>query len=125
MGEAEVVDQGAVDNDAFVAPRADGVFGHEGPAALAGAVFEKGLEGGAHGCFVGDAELGELVEGGVVGFDWLVGWFEVQSGHFDWSGVSYGRVGFIHNTILAGIESMPRAGTEGSWVWVFFRIRAI
>ena len=57
---------------------------HEGPAGLAGAGFEEGLEGGAHGGFVGDAEAGEAVEGGVVGFDGLVGGFEVQGGHFDW-----------------------------------------
>ena len=67
VGEAEIVDEGAVNDDAFVAPRAEGVFGHEGPAALAGAVFEEGLERGAHRGFVGDAEPGEPVKGGVVG----------------------------------------------------------
>ena len=92
VGEAEVVDQRAVDDDAFVAPRAEGVFGHEGPAALTGAVFEEGLECGAHRGFVGNAELGELVEGGVVGLDGLVGGFEVECGHFDWTGVGYGKV---------------------------------
>lgn len=81
VGEAEIVDQGAVDDDAFVTPRADGMFEHEGPAALTGAVFEEGLEGGTHRGFVGDAKLGELVEGGVVGFDGLVGGFEVEGGH--------------------------------------------
>ena len=77
----KVVDEGAVDDDAFVAPRAEGVFGHEGPAALTGAVFEEGLERGAHRGFVGDAEPGELVERGVVGLDGLVRGFEVEGGH--------------------------------------------
>ena len=76
VGEAEVVDQRAVDDDAFVAPRADGVFGHEGPATLTGNVLEEGLESGAYRGFVGDAELGELVEDGVVEFDGLVRRFE-------------------------------------------------
>ena len=31
-----------------------------------------------------NAQLGELVEGGVVGLDGLVGGFEVDSGHGDW-----------------------------------------
>lgn len=31
--------------------------------------------------FVRDAELGELVERGVVGFDGFVGWFEGEGGH--------------------------------------------
>ena len=75
--EAEVVDEGAVDDDALAAAGVDGVFGHEGPAGLAGAVLEEGLEGGANGGFVGDAKAGELVEGGVVGFDGFVGGFEV------------------------------------------------
>ena len=83
MREAETVDQRAVNDDALAAPRAEGVFGHEGPAALTGAVFEEGLKGGPHGSFVGDAKLGELVEGNVVSLDGLVGWFEVQGGH-DW-----------------------------------------
>ena len=59
----------------------DGVLGHEGPAGLAGAVLEEGLESGAHGGLVGDAEVGELVERGVVGFDGFVGGFEVEGGH--------------------------------------------
>ena len=52
-----------------------------GPAGLAGAVLEEGLESGAHGGLVGDAEVGELVERGVVGFDGFVGGFEVEGGH--------------------------------------------
>ena len=67
---------------------------HEGPAALAGAGFEQGLEGGAHRGFVGDAEAGELVERGVVGFDGLVGGFEGEGGHFDWVRANYGGVGY-------------------------------
>lgn len=74
--EAEVVEQCAVNDDTFVSPRADGVFGHEGPATLTGNVLEEGLESGAYRGFVGDAELGELVEDGVVEFDGLVRRFE-------------------------------------------------
>ena len=59
----------------------DGVLGHEGPAGLAGAVLEEVLEGGADGGLVGYAEVGEPVEGGVVGFDGLVGGFEGEGGH--------------------------------------------
>ena len=81
-------DERAVDNDAFVAAGVDEVFGHEGPAALAGAVFEEGLERGAHRSFAGDVEAGELVERGVVGFDGLVRGFEVEGGHGDWVSVS-------------------------------------
>ena len=87
VGEAETVDQGDVDDEAFVTPRAYCVFGYEGPATLAGAVFEEGLEGGAYRGFVGDAELGELAEGAVAGFHGLWGGFEVEGGHFwqpDW-----------------------------------------
>ena len=82
VGEVEVVDQGGVDDDAFVGARVDGVCGHEGPAELACAVFEEGLEGGADGGLVGDVEVGELVEGGVVVFDGLVGGCGVEGGHF-------------------------------------------
>ncbi|MCZ0938816.1 MAG: hypothetical protein OXJ55_09285 [Caldilineaceae bacterium] len=70
--EAEVVEQCAVNDDTSVSSRADGVFGHEGSATLTGAVFEEGLAGGAYRGFVDDAELGELVEGGLVEFDGLV-----------------------------------------------------
>ena len=76
--EAEVVDEGAVDDDALAAAGVDGVLGHEGPAGLAAAVLEESLESGAHGGLVGDAEVGELVERGVVGFDGFVGGFEVE-----------------------------------------------
>lgn len=93
MLQPENADQHDVHDDAFVAPSADGVFGDESPAALTGTVFEEGLERGPHRRFVGNAELGELVEGGVVGFDWLVGEFEVEGGHFDWLSLKYGRVG--------------------------------
>ena len=79
--EVEVVDQGAIDDDAFVGARVDGVCGHEGPADLAGAVFEEGLEGGADGGLVGDVEVGEAVEGGVVRVDGLVGGCGVEGGH--------------------------------------------
>ena len=64
-----------------LARRVDGVLGHEGPAELAGAVFEQGLEGGADGGLAGDVEVGEAAEGGVVVFDGLVAGFEVESGH--------------------------------------------
>ena len=38
-------------------------------------MFKDELEGDADGGSVGDAEPGELVEGGAVGFDGLVGGF--------------------------------------------------
>ena len=47
---------------------------------LAGTVFGEGLDGSADGGFVGDVEVGELGEGGVVGFDGAVGGFEVWGG---------------------------------------------
>ena len=47
-------------------PGAEGVFGHEGPAAVAGAVFMEGLEAGVDGGFVGDVEVGG-------GWGWLGG----------------------------------------------------
>ena len=68
-----------------VAARVDGVLGHEGPANLACAVFEEGLEGGADGSFAGEVEVGDLVEGGAVGLDGLVGVFEAEIGHGNWS----------------------------------------
>ena len=42
----------------------------------AGAVFEERVEGGADRGLVGDVEVLELVEGGVVGFGGLVGGFK-------------------------------------------------
>ena len=42
----------------------------------AGAVFEERLEGGADRGLVGDVEVLELVEGGVVGFGGLWGGFK-------------------------------------------------
>ena len=42
----------------------------------AGTVFEEGLEGGADRGLLGDVEVDELVEGGVVGFGRLVGGFK-------------------------------------------------
>ena len=56
-----VVDEGTIYDGAVAAAGVEGVFGHKGPAALASAVFEKGLEGGGDGGFVSDAETGELV----------------------------------------------------------------
>ena len=81
VGETKVVNERPVDDDAFAAAGVEGVFGHEGPAALAGAVFEEGLEGGADGGFVGDAEVCKPVERGVIVFDGLVRGFKVESGH--------------------------------------------
>ena len=80
VGEGKVVDEGAVNDDAFAAAGVEGVLGHKGPAVLAGAVFEECLEGRADGGFVSDAEAGKLVKGCVVGFDGLVGGFEVWGG---------------------------------------------
>ena len=48
---------------------------------LACAAFEKGIEGRADGGLVGDAELGQVVEGGVVVINWFVGVFKVEGGH--------------------------------------------
>ena len=59
----EVVDEGAVDDDAPGRGGVDGVLGHEGPAGLAGAVLEEVLEGSADGGFVGDAEARETGRG--------------------------------------------------------------
>ena len=95
--QLEIVDQRAVHDDALAAG-VERELRHEGPAGLAGAGFEEGLEGGAHGGFVGDGEAGEPVEGGVVGFDGAVGGFEVQGWHFDWvpsRGWGAGRAVFI------------------------------
>ena len=79
--QPEIVDQRAVGDDALAASGVERELRHEGPAALAGAGFEEGLEGGAHRGFVGDAEAGELVERGVVGLDGLVGGLEGEGGH--------------------------------------------
>ena len=57
------------------------MLGHEGPADLACAVFEEGLEGGADGGLAGDVEVCEPVEVGVLGFDGLVGGCGVEDGH--------------------------------------------
>ena len=59
------------------------------PTALAGAGFEEGLEGGAHGRFVGDVETGELPQCRVAVFDRVVRRFER---HFNWVRTICGRV---------------------------------
>lgn len=80
-GDGETVTPSDRVEETGAAAGVDGVLGHEGPAGLAGAVLEEVLEGGADGGLVGDAEVGEPVEGGVVGFDGFVGGFEVEGGH--------------------------------------------
>ena len=100
-GEVEVVDQGAVNDDAFVDVRVDGVLGNEGPADLAGAVFEEGLEGGADGGLVGEVEVGEAVEGGGVGVYGLVGGCGVEGGHWNLVLDGWRQVRLKYNTPLA------------------------
>ena len=109
MRQPEIVDKRAVDDDALIALRANGVFRHQGPAALAGAVFKQRLEGGAHRGLVGYAEPCELLQRGVVGFNRLMRGFEVEGGHGDWVGVNCGGVGLDYNTTFAGIQVTPWA----------------
>lgn len=68
-------------DDSPYAERVDRVLEHAGQAGLACAAFEKGIEGRADGGLVGDAELGQVVEGGVVVINWFVGVFKVEGGH--------------------------------------------
>ena len=110
--QPEIIDQRAVYDDAPVALRADGVFRHQRPAALAGAVFEQSLECGAHRALMLNVEACELVKCSVVGLDRLVRGFEVEGGHGDWVGVNCGGVGFDYNTTLAGIQVTPWARLE-------------
>ena len=65
----------------MLARAADFPFGDEGPVVLAGAVIEQALESGADGGFVGDAEVVELAQGGVVILDRLVRWLQFQPLH--------------------------------------------
>ena len=58
--------------------------------ALAGVCFEEGLEGGAHGSFVGDVEAGEPFQCRGVVLDRLG--FESEGRHFDLVRVKFGRV---------------------------------
>ena len=68
----EGVAEGGVHDDAVAAVALHGVFGFEGPAALAGSGAEEVQEGLADGGFAGDVVLVELGEGAVVGLDELV-----------------------------------------------------
>jgi hypothetical protein len=81
VGEAEVVQQRAVYTQGMLARAADFPFGNEGPVVLAGAVVEQALESGADGGFVGDAEVVELAQGGVVILDRLMRWLQFQPLH--------------------------------------------
>ena len=81
MLQPDNAEQHADHNDAFVAPRAEGKLRHQCPHALPHAELEEALEGGMHDGCVGDADLNELVEGGVVGFDGAVSGLEVEGGH--------------------------------------------
>ena len=58
----------------------EGVPEHEGLVALAGAVFEDGLTGGAYAGFVGASIAGEPCESDVAGYDGLEGGYDVESG---------------------------------------------
>jgi hypothetical protein len=62
----------AVHPKEMLARAADFPFGDEGPAVLAGAMVEQALASGADGGFVGDAEVVELAQGGIVILDRLV-----------------------------------------------------
>ena len=62
----------SVHTEEVLARAADFPFGDEGPVVLAGAVVEQILESAADGDFVGDAEVVELAQGGVVISDRLV-----------------------------------------------------
>ena len=75
VGDMKVINERAVYDGAFAMTRVEEDLRLEGLAALSGRVFEEGLEGGADGSFVGDAETGDLVEGGAVGFNGSVGEF--------------------------------------------------
>jgi len=71
----ELVAEGGVGADG-VGIDLDGLFGDEGPLEGLGGGFEEGLEGGSEGEFVGDVEVVEVLEGGVVGFEGFVGGFD-------------------------------------------------
>jgi len=68
----EGVAEGGVHDDTVAAVALHGVFGFEGPAALAGGGAEEVKEGLADGGFAGDVVLVELGEGAVIGLDELV-----------------------------------------------------
>jgi len=81
VGEAETVEESAVELDLVAGFAFAAVFGDELPTEPAGAGFEEGLEGGADGAFVFDAETVEFGEGVVVVLDDFVGGLEVEMGH--------------------------------------------
>ena len=92
MGEAEVIEQRAVHVERVLARAADFPLGDEGPVVLAGAVVEQALESGADGGLMGDAEVVELAQGGVVILDRLVGRFEIERPHGEGSTPKPGRL---------------------------------
>ena len=67
---------------ALVPARVYRVLRHEGPAGLAGPLFEQGLDCCARLGLVGDIEVDELVEDRVIGFDGAAGGGEVEGGQF-------------------------------------------
>ena len=80
-----------------------------------GAVLQERLEGGTDGGLVGDAEACELVEGGVVVFDGLVGVFDVERGHGSWGGVVRVGVFWRNDTTFwgdGGVSCLHGPGTE-------------
>ena len=87
-----------------LARAADFPFGHEGPIVLTGAVVEQALESGADGAFVGDAEVVELAQGGVVILDRLVRGPQFQPLH---GGVLHPRRG--DGNAGVGLKSNGRA----------------
>ena len=62
-------------------PRTPPILRHQRPLTLPLAILQQALESCPHRRLVRYAQLGELVERGVVDFDGLVGWFEVESMH--------------------------------------------
>lgn len=79
--ELEVVDQRPVCDYQPAPPGTHPIFRHERPFALTRAVFQWSLESRLDCRFVRDAELGQLVECGVVGFDGSVSWLKVEGEH--------------------------------------------
>jgi hypothetical protein len=81
VGEAEVIEQRAIHAERVLAGAADFPFRDKGPVVLAGAMIEQALESGADGGFVGDAEVVELAQSGVVILDRLVRGLQFQPLH--------------------------------------------
>jgi hypothetical protein len=91
----------------------------------AGAVVEQALESGADGDFVGDAEVVELAQGGVVILDPLVRWLQFQPLHgrvlhrggMDGNvGLDLGVIEMNGSAPLAQVFNWPHAAPDGAWL---------